>query len=42
MNIKKILELIIMAILWCLIVFGILTLLGITPDEFSKIPRYGG
>lgn len=36
----KIIAVILLAIYWCLIVWAVLNALGITPEEFAKVPKY--
>lgn len=36
----KVIAIIVVSICWCLFVWAVLDALGITPEEFAKIPKY--
>ena len=39
---KKAMIVVAITTVWTIFVIGLLTVLGITPEEFANIPRYGG
>lgn len=38
---SKVIKVVVLTTVWMIFVIGLLTVLGITPEEFANIPRYG-